>query len=334
MLTQYALAISIVLQFAAVVIVVSLVRSTKFNSSWILLSIGLLVMAVRRLIEYLPLVDRELTEDVLVLNSWLGVLISLLMLVGMFYVKKVLNHMFRLEEARAAADKKLLATVILTEEKERRRLAKELHDGMGPLLSSVKMAVSALISDNHAGVRSEIIKNAMLSVDESINTLKEISHNLSPHVLDNFGLNSAIKSFIDKLEQTGKIKFEFRTNINNRRYPDSVEIIFYRAICELINNTLKHANAKKALISLDEEDNKLKLLYQDDGKGFDHEKLITDQNPGMGLNNIRSRINSLNGKFDILSWPDEGIIVSVEITLPVDNANERKDELAVSMEKS
>lgn len=334
MLTQYALAISIVLQFAAVVIVVSLVRSTKFNSSWILLSIGLLVMAVRRLIEYLPLVDRELTEDVLVLNSWLGVLISLLMLVGMFYVKKVLNHMFRLEEARAAADKKLLATVILTEEKERRRLAKELHDGMGPLLSSVKMAVSALISDNHAGVRSEIIKNAMLSVDESINTLKEISHNLSPHVLDNFGLNSAIKSFIEKLEQTGKIKFEFRTNINNRRYPDSVEIIFYRAVCELINNTLKHANAKKALISLDEEDNKLKLLYQDDGKGFDHEKLITDQNPGMGLNNIRSRINSLNGKFDIVSWPDEGIIVSVEITLPADNANERKDELAVSMEKS
>ncbi len=324
MLTQYALVLSIILQFAAVVIVVSLIRSTKYNSSWILLSIGLLVMAVRRLIEYLPLVDKELTEGVLVLNSWLGVLISLLMLVGMFYVKKVLIHMFKLEDARAASDKRLLTTVIRTEEKERRRLAKELHDGMGPLLSSVKMAVSALASDKLVSNRSEIISNAMMSVDESINTLKEISHNLSPYMLDNFGLKSAVKSFIQKMEQTGGISIEFQTNIDNRRYPDSIEIIFYRAACELIINTLKHAGAKKILISLNEDDNLLKLLYQDDGKGFDYEKIITYDHPGMGLNNIRSRINSLNGKFDIESWPGEGIIVSLEVALTDDEMSSEK----------
>jgi signal transduction histidine kinase len=326
MLTQYALVLSIILQFAAVVIVVSLIRSTKYNSSWILLSIGLLVMAVRRLIEYLPLVDKELTEGVLVLNSWLGVLISLLMLVGMFYVKKVLNHMFKLEEARATADKRLLSTVIHTEEKERRRLAKELHDGMGPLLSSVKMAVSALAYDKQVSNRSEIISNAMTSVDEAINTLKEISHNLSPYMLDNFGLKSAVKAFIQKIEQTGGISIEFQTNIDNRRYPDSVEIIFYRAVCELITNTLKHAHAKKILISLNEEDNLLKLLFQDDGKGFDFEKIITYVHPGMGLNNIRSRINSLNGKFDIESWPGEGIIVSLEVGLADDEMSSEKDK--------
>lgn len=315
MLTQYALIISIFLQFAAVVIVISLIRSTKYNSSWILLSIGLTVMAIRRTIEYLPFLDKEVTEVVLALNSWLGVLISLLMLIGMFYVKKVLNYMFRLEETRAAADKRLLNTIIQTEESERRRLAKELHDGLGPLLSSVKLSVSALTPESKMGFQTEIIKNIILTVNESINTLKEISNNLSPHVLDNFGLPIAIQSFIDKLEQTGKIRFEFRTNISNKRFQGNTEIIVYRTVCELINNTLKHADASKVLISLDEENNHLLLLYQDDGKGFNQEMLLLDENQGMGLSNIRSRINSLNGKFEIESWPGEGIIVTVEIKI-------------------
>ncbi|MBE0640302.1 MAG: sensor histidine kinase [Bacteroidales bacterium] len=315
MFTQYALIISIVLQFAAVVIVVSLIRATKYNSSWILLSIGLTVMAVRRAIEYLPFLNKELTNDVLALNSWLGVFISLLMLVGMFYVKKMLNYTFKLEETRAAADKRLLNTIIQTEENERRRLAKELHDGLGPLLSSVKLSVSALSTENRVGNQAEIMKNIIISVNESIHSLREISNNLSPHVLDSFGIPTAIESFIDKLEKSGKIRFEFRTNLGNKRFPGNTEIIVYRTVCELINNTLKHAEAHKVLISLDEEAGLLRLLYQDDGKGFSQEKLLLDENQGMGLSNIRSRINSLNGKFEIESWPGEGIIVTVEINI-------------------
>lgn len=326
MLTQYALIISIALQFAAVVIVVSLIKATKFNLSWILLSIGLFVMAVRRAIEYFPFLDKELTDEVLLFNSWLGVFISLLMLVGMFYVKKVLNYLFKLEETRAAYDKRLLTTVIQTEENERRRLSKELHDGLGPLLSSVKMSVSAFKTNNDDQHVSKILNNVIITVNESISSLKEISNNLSPHTLDNFGLKTAVKAFIDQIEKSGKIQFEFRTNIGNKRYPGIVEIIYYRTVCELINNTFKHSGALKVLISLDEEDNMLKLLYQDDGKGFDYNRLIIEQHPGMGLNNIRSRVISLNGKFDIESWPGEGIIVSVEIRLPeTDQPAENKE---------
>lgn len=316
MLTQYALLISIVLQFAAVVIVVSLIRATKFNSSWILLSIGLFVMAVRRAIEYFPFLNKELTDDVLMLNSWLGVFISLLMLVAIFYIKRVLNYMFKLEETRAANDKRLLNTVIQTEEMERRRLSKELHDGLGPLLSSVKMSVSAFKMKDDDEQTSRILNNLIVTVNESINTLKEISNNLSPYTLDNFGLKAAIKAFIGQVEKSGDIQFDFRTNIGHKRYQDTVEIIYYRTICELINNTFKHAGANKVLISLDEEDGMLKLLFQDDGKGFDYQKLSLEEHPGMGLKNISSRVNSLNGKFDIESWPGEGIIASVEIKLP------------------
>jgi prolipoprotein diacylglyceryltransferase len=103
MSTQYALILSIALQFVAVIIVVSLIKATKFNSGWILLSIGLFVMAVRRAIEYFSFLDKELTNVVLLFNSWLEVFISLLMLIGLFYVKKVLNYMFKLEETLAAS---------------------------------------------------------------------------------------------------------------------------------------------------------------------------------------------------------------------------------------
>jgi prolipoprotein diacylglyceryltransferase len=103
MITQYALILSIALQFVAVIIVVSLIKATKFNSGWILLSIGLFVMAVRRAIEYFSFLDKELTSVVLLFNSWLEVFISLLMLIGLFYVKKELNYMFKLEETLAAS---------------------------------------------------------------------------------------------------------------------------------------------------------------------------------------------------------------------------------------
>lgn len=313
MLIKYALILSIIFQFAAAIIVITLIRSTKYNSSWIFLSIALFLMAIRRLLEYFPLVDKELTPQVILFSSWIGILISILMLVGMFYVRKSLKYLFKLEEARAMADKKLIAAIIQTEENERRRLARELHDGLGPLLSSVKMAASAVSSSERPSNHQEILKNMLTTIDESIHTLREISNNLSPQILENFGLTSAIRSFITKLEQTGKISIEFRTNTIDKRYPPDVEIIVYRTITELIHNTLRHANAERIMISLDEEDGFIRLLYQDDGKGFDKELIVQEKTDGMGLRNIRSRINSLNGKFNIDSWPGEGIIVTVEV---------------------
>jgi signal transduction histidine kinase len=317
MLTQYALIFSITLHFGAAIIVISLIRATKYNSSWILLSIALFVMAVRRVIEYFSYMDKAISDNILMLNSWLGVIISLLMLVGMFYVKKVLNYLFKLEEVRSAADKRLLNTIIRTEESERHRLAKELHDGLGPLLSSAKLLTSALNESQTGG--HEILKRMISTIDESIYTLKEISNNLSPHMLENFGLPTAIQSFIDNLEQTSKLRFEFRTNIIDQRYGGNMEIVLFRTVCELIHNTVKHADANKVLISLDEENDQLKLLYQDDGIGFDQEKLLMADNKGMGIGNIRSRISSLGGKFEIESWPDEGIIVTVELKIQDEN---------------
>jgi len=313
MLTIPALIVSIVLQIVATIVVISLIKVTRFNVSWILLSIGFIFMAIRRLIEFLPFMEVELSRFVISINNWLGILISVLIVVGVFYIKKIFEDLQKAEEARLIMEKRVLNAVINTEESERKRFAKDLHDGLGPLLSSVKMSFSAIEGKDDHSDQKAILSSAKQAINEAISSLKEISNNLSPHILDNFGLASAIRSFTNKIDQTGKIKIEFRSNIHEKRYPGNTEVILYRAICELINNTLKHSKAKKILISLDEEDGKLKVLYQDDGKGFDYNLVLLNETGGMGLPNIRSRINSINGNFAVDSLPGEGVVVTIEV---------------------
>lgn len=315
MLTNIAIIFSVFVQLVATILAIRLIKVTKYNVSWILISIGLLIMAIRRVFEFLPFIDKTLSETMMVVNSWLGVIISVLMVVGIFFIGKIFNYLKKIEEARLQSEKKVLNAIILTEESERKRLAKDLHDGLGPLLSSVKMSVSALSSEKNANTHKSILDNAIYSVNESINSLKEISNNLSPHILDNFGLVSAIRSFASKIEQTGKIKIGFRTNLKEQRFESNIEVILYRAVCELINNTIKHAKATKILIGLDLEDQHLTVLFQDDGIGFNLEETLLSNKGGMGLHNIRSRISSINGDFTIESQPDEGIIGTIRIKI-------------------
>jgi len=315
MLTNIAIILSIFVQLIATIFAIRLIKLTKYNVSWILISIGLLIMAIRRFFELLPFIDKTLSEPMLILNSWLGIIISLLMVVGIFFIGKIFTYLKKMEEARLQSEKRVLNAIILTEENERKRLAKDLHDGLGPLLSSVKMSVSALSTEKNLKTQNSILTNAIQAVNESINSLKEISNNLSPHILDNFGLVSAIRSFATKIEQTGKIKIEFRTNLKEQRFNSNIEVILYRAICELINNTIKHAKARKILISLDLENDQLNVLYQDDGKGFNFEAAMLQHKGGMGLHNIRSRTSSINGDFNIESQPGEGIIGTIRVKI-------------------
>lgn len=315
MLTNIAIIFSVFVQLVATTLAIRLIKVTKYNVSWILISIGLLIMAIRRVFEFLPFIDKTLSETMMVVNSWLGIIISVLMVVGIFFIGKIFNYLKKIEEARLQSEKRVLNAIILTEETERKRLAKDLHDGLGPLLSSVKMSVSALSSEKNANTHKSILDNAIQAVNESINSLKEISNNLSPHILDNFGLVSAIRSFATKIEQSGKIKIGFRTNLKEQRFESNIEVILYRAVCELINNTIKHAKATKILIDLDLENQHLTVLYQDDGVGFNLEETLLSNKGGMGLHNIRSRISSINGDFSIESQPGEGIIGTIRIKI-------------------
>ncbi len=312
MTLKIALILSFVLQFAAAIIAFMLTKRTRTNIAWWLISFGFLLMAIRRIFEFFQLSDPGSRLFTGMLSTWTGVLISVLMLGSLIFIKRIFNIQKRMDDLRKANESRVLSAIMRTEENERLNFAKELHDGLGPLLSSVKMAVSSAHTGNNNPQNKEVMIHAEKLIDESITSLKEISNKLSPHVLNNFGLKKAVKSFITHMAPVDNLNINFDSNLGEKRYPYNTEVVLYRVICELINNSLKHAEARNIYITLMDEADGIRLDYLDDGIGFDS-KILEIGEKGMGFANIRSRIKSLNGTIEIYSVPNEGVRVNVKI---------------------
>lgn len=206
---------------------------------------------------------------------------------------------------RQETERKVLNAVIEAEENERKRFATDLHDSIGPLLSSINLYLSALAKSKLSERNNKIITASREIVTETLVNIKEISNNLSPHVLNDFGLVNAINSFINKINLSKSINISFDSKNLDCRLNQQVEVVIYRVVTELINNTIKHAEAKNIQITLSKENNSLNLIYLDDGKGFDPQ-IINTETSGMGLYNILSRIRSLNGTHTIQSNQETG----------------------------
>ena len=194
------------------------------------------------------------------------------------------------------------------------------HDGLGPLLSSARMSLSALARDERSPEQKEIIDNTTYVIDEAIRSLREISNNLSPHVLNDFGLARGVQNFIDKSAAMHDVKIRFTTNLRSERFDTDVEVILYRVICELINNSLKHAACSSINLSLSQNGTELALDYTDDGRGFNPQAMM---DCGMGLSNISSRINSLGGVFDIASAKGRGMRAAIRVNTQEEQASQR-----------
>jgi signal transduction histidine kinase len=245
------------------------------------------------------------------LSSWTGVMVSLLMLLSLAFVRRIFNIQQQLDGLRKENEARVLSAIIKTEEKERQHFAKELHDGLGPLLAAVKMAISSRRKTYE--FKDQVIENAEKLIDESVLTLKEISNKLSPHILNNFGLDKAIHSFISNLKIIDKPKIKLKSNLENKRFSYNIEVLLYRVVCELLTNTLKHAEANNVYIDLLLEDHQIMVNYIDDGIGCpDYEQI---NGSGQGFTNIRSRIQSINGEYQFYSSPNEGIRVVISIHL-------------------
>ena len=196
---------------------------------------------------------------------------------------------------------KITNSVINTQENERKIFAENLHDGLGPLLSSIKLYLSLLKSEKKSDEeKKEILKFTSELLDESISTVRTITDKLTSNVLNDFGLKKAIESFCKNAYIAQDIIVKFDTNINDELKSTTMEIVVYRTIVELINNTLKHAKATKIGLSLQLENNKIEILYQDNGIGFDIDNIINNSNESSnGLRFMINRIKSLNGNINI-----------------------------------
>ena len=308
MLIKILLVISILVQTLATVYALRLVRTTKYNSVWILFIVGFSLLSVERVVQLLLACSAEVNP-----RWWfgyLGIVVSVCLSIGVVYAHKLFKYIARLNRQRQTLNKRILTAVLRTEEKSRSRFSKELHDGLGPLLSSAKMSLSALAREERTPEQREIIDNTTYVIDEAIRSLREISNNLSPHVLNDFGLARGVQHFIDRSAAMHNVRIRFTTNLRAERYDTDVEVILYRVICELINNSLKHAACTNVNLSLSRAGTTLVLDYSDNGRGFDSKAMM---DCGMGLSNIDSRINSLGGTFDIDSAKGKGMHATIRI---------------------
>jgi signal transduction histidine kinase len=214
------------------------------------------------------------------------------------------------------AQKSMLSLMIQGQEEERRRLAKEIHDGFGPLVSTAKMNFEAIESDltdnfHHLKKRFE---EGYAMLDDLASEARNISHALMPRILNDFGLISAIESLCDKMNNANRINVIFLYSDHKISLTKEMELAFYRVLQELINNVLKYSNALKLEIQLIKRESSITLIVEDNGDGFDLET-VKDHGEGIGLKNMETRIAYFGGSVHIDTLKGRGTIVTAEIPL-------------------
>ena len=198
------------------------------------------------------------------------------------------------------------------QEEERSRLSKDLHDGLGGMLSGVKMSFSNMkenmIMD---AANTAVFERSITQLDNTIAELRKVAHNLMPEALVKFGLKTAVTDFCQSMQLSSKIKIICEQLGSERDLGNSANVNVYRIIQELVNNAVKHAQANQVLVQLTTSVNKVLITVEDDGKGFNIEDI--EKAAGIGYTNLKHRVAYLNGKIDINSKPNEGTSVNIEL---------------------
>lgn len=213
---------------------------------------------------------------------------------------------------RRMYEKKIVDAIIRTQEEDQSKYARELHDGIGPLLSALKMNIEWIADPENSVNKDKIINHSIIAINDAIRSVKEIANNLSPHILQRYGLVNAVNSYIDHLKESSTVEFIISTNLKERLCANT-EIILYRIILECLNNTIKHSQAKKIILRFTLNRNKLHIAFSDNGKGFDVNKILSE-GKGMGLFNIQNRIKHIGGEIKIIS----NISVGTDIAIYLD----------------
>jgi two-component system, NarL family, sensor kinase len=207
------------------------------------------------------------------------------------------------------------ATVLKGQKEERSRLANDLNDGRGGVLSGVKYSFNNM-KDNLIMTPENMLgfERGLHMLDSSISELRRVAHSMMPEVLMKFGLNTALKDFCTSINGSGVIKIVYQSyGIDDLKLEQATSVTIYRIVQELLNNVIKHAAATKAVVQVNKEGNKLLITVEDDGKGFD--TALLNQAKGIGWTNIKYRLDYLQGKLDVQSQAGKGTLVNVEVTV-------------------
>jgi two-component system NarL family sensor kinase len=259
-------------------------------------------------------IDQKSTLNYILIGSAV-ILVIIVLLSYRTYSQKQKLQQRRIYELET--EKQLAATeaVLRGEEQERSRLAKDLHDGLGGMLSGIKYSFNAMkgnlimTPENH-----QAFERSMDMLDSSIKEMRRVAHNMMPEALVRFGLDTALKDYCNDINQSGALQVTYQSmGLENETIDPTTAITLYRIVQELVTNTMKHAAAKTAIVQLTKENGQLSITIEDDGKGFDAH--ILKQSKGIGWTNIQHRIEFLKGKLDVNSEPGKGTSVHIELNI-------------------
>ncbi len=230
------------------------------------------------------------------------------------------RHKQKLQQQRInelETEKQLAATeaVLKGEEQERTRLAKDLHDGLGGMLSGIKysfntMKGNLILTPENA----QAFERSMDMLDSSIKEMRRVAHNMMPEALVKFGLDTALKDFCNDINQSGALQVTYQSvGMDSATVDQTTAITIYRIVQELINNSIKHAAAQHAIVQLSNGEGQLSVTVEDDGKGFDTAVLKAAK--GIGWSNIQNRVEFLKGRLDVNAAPGKGTSVLIELPI-------------------
>lgn len=211
---------------------------------------------------------------------------------------------------------KQMQALITGEENERTRIARDLHDNIGGLLSAAKMHFQLLINKQPEPAENEDFQKTLTLLDHAAAEVRHTAHNLMPETLIRLGLQAALVQFCEKMAAAANLQIDVQVYGLEKKLSDSQNLLIYRMVQELVNNVLKHANATDALVQINRHDQWLSVTVEDNGKGFLPEEL----SGGMGLTSMEMRVQALSGKMEIQSVSGRG--TSVFIQLPLSSNNE------------
>jgi two-component system, NarL family, sensor kinase len=211
----------------------------------------------------------------------------------------------RISEAESLSHMERSRAILETQEEERSRIAKDLHDEVGGTLAALKLK----LQNNDLNVNNH---SAVDIVDQLARNVRQISHNMMPDAIEKFGLKNALAGYMSKLNMQSDTVFKYQMEaLEEIKFSESREVAIYRIVQEVLTNALKHAKAKVVYIQMYESDGELSISIEDDGKGFDREQL----SEGIGMKNITSRVNFLSGTIEYQTQFGKG--TSVQINIPI-----------------
>jgi len=264
----------------------------------------------QRQIQQLQIKKQNTLRNIIIAGFLLTAVVSVLL-----YSRKQLKEKNIFQTKLLLQQKEMFNAMQLLQDKERKRIAEDIHDGIGSILSTAKLQLSGLEENKDVFTQEQLERyyQSLLLIDEASQELRNVSHRLMPATLSKIGLIAALQNLFDKMSTVQKLSVKFITAGFTARLHEEIEISIYYIILEIINNTIKHAGATEIVVQLIKFPTYINIVAEDNGVGFDYNRVMENTTSGIGLKNIISRVEYLKGSVHIDSAEGKGTSVLIDI---------------------